>query len=214
MLSSSSSAVDEHPKPRDQLLEFLTGLLIKYPDCIRLLVSSRDEPDIRVAMEKVTAAEVDLNRQLKQNEDMCKYITEVLQSRLPFRTWKDEYPSTVQRIKHRLFKESMFRLVALQLDELVRVAPIDVDDTLKNLPGSLVEIYDRTLRSLQSTTAQRVMKCSRSSPAHPVLSVSTRLRKCLLSNSMRIIVCRSWNSTASRILQRSCFKCARVHLSG
>lgn len=59
---------------------------------IRLLVASRDEVDIRAALQDIHAAEIDLNGESKQKEDLFKYITGVLHSDEPFRTWKVDHP--------------------------------------------------------------------------------------------------------------------------
>ncbi|KAJ7840835.1 hypothetical protein B0H14DRAFT_3695270 [Mycena olivaceomarginata] len=139
-------ALDEHPKPRDELLGFLSELIQNHHNHIHLLVASRDEPDIRAGLQNIGAVEVDLNKESNQKNDLCKYITRVLQSDEPFREWKDSYPHTVDLIKHRLLKEN--------------IAPIDVEGTLKTLPHSLVEMYEHILQSLESKhpkTAQRVM---------------------------------------------------------
>jgi hypothetical protein len=49
-----------------------------------------------------------LNRELNQKYDLCKYITGVLQLDEPFWQWKYSHPRTVDLIKHRLLKESMY----------------------------------------------------------------------------------------------------------
>jgi hypothetical protein len=58
-------------------------------------------------MEGIGAAEVDLNRELKQKEDICTYVTGVLQEDEPFRRWKIDHPRIVDVIKDRLLEESM-----------------------------------------------------------------------------------------------------------
>ncbi|KAJ7348064.1 hypothetical protein DFH08DRAFT_1080216, partial [Mycena albidolilacea] len=152
-------ALDEHPKPRDELLRFLTELIQSH-NHIHLFIASRDEPDICACLQNIGAVEVDLNMELNQKDDLCKYITGVLQLDEPFREWEHSHPDIINLIKHRLLKESMFRLVALQLDQLRDSAPIDVKATLETLPHSLVEMYEYILQSLESKhpkTAQRVM---------------------------------------------------------
>ncbi|KAJ7926544.1 hypothetical protein B0H13DRAFT_2313440 [Mycena leptocephala] len=129
-------ALDEHPLPRNQLLEFLTGLSRNHSDRIHPLVVSRYESDVCAAMKGIGAAEVDLDMELKQQEDICKYVTGVLQSNEPFQTWQDSHPAIIDGIKHKLLKESMFRLVALQLDRLQQCETIDVETTLSALPAS------------------------------------------------------------------------------
>ncbi|KAJ7833345.1 hypothetical protein B0H14DRAFT_2306954, partial [Mycena olivaceomarginata] len=154
-------ALDEHSKPRDEFFRFLTGLIQSHHNHIHLFIASRDEPDIRACLQDIGAVEVDLNRELNQKDDLCKYITGVLQLDSPFREWKHSHPNIINLIKHRLFDESIrFRLVALQLDQLRDSAPIDVKATLETLPHSLVEMYEHILQSLESKhpkTAQRVM---------------------------------------------------------
>ncbi|KAJ7021272.1 hypothetical protein C8F04DRAFT_1241481 [Mycena alexandri] len=172
-------ALDEHRKPRDQLLDFLQNLSQK--DNVRLLVASRNEHDICTVMQTIPAAEINLNEESKQKEELCDYITKVLESEKPFQTWKIDYPGTVQNpgpvdlIKERLLKESMqlsfneiprFRLVVLQLDKLRDITPIDVETTLKTLPSSLVAMYDSGMQSLgvspnpeeRTPPAQRVLQ--------------------------------------------------------
>ncbi|KAJ7292240.1 hypothetical protein C8J57DRAFT_1589527, partial [Mycena rebaudengoi] len=123
-------ALDEHPVPRDELLKFLTKLSRDHRDHVRLLVTSRDEADIHAAMTSMGASEVDLSTEVRQREDIYKYVTSVLQSDEPFRTWTN---STLELIKRRLLDEGMFRLVALQLERLRNSTPIDVEATLKTL---------------------------------------------------------------------------------
>lgn len=77
-------ALDEHPPPRDKLLRFLTNLSRDHHGQLRLLVTSRNESDIRHYMEGIGTVEVDLSKELEQKEDIRKYITHVLQSDQPF----------------------------------------------------------------------------------------------------------------------------------
>jgi hypothetical protein len=103
-------ALDEHPQPRVQLLRFLISISQK--DHVRLLVVSRNEDDIRAAMQSLRAAEIDLKNELKQKEELYNYITAALLEE-PFLTWKTDHPGTVLHpgpvdfIKKRLFEESM-----------------------------------------------------------------------------------------------------------
>ncbi|KIJ34077.1 hypothetical protein M422DRAFT_70295 [Sphaerobolus stellatus SS14] len=153
-------ALDEHRDPRDKLLRFLTDLSCGRHDRLRILVTSRDEADIRAAMEDIGAIEFDLSIALKQKEDIRKYVTDVLHSVEPFRTWAVSNQPILDCIKKRLFQESMFRLVALQLNRLRSTKSIDVAETLSTLPKSLMKMYDDILCSLQHEnrrTARRVM---------------------------------------------------------
>ncbi|KAJ7828666.1 hypothetical protein B0H14DRAFT_2594517 [Mycena olivaceomarginata] len=122
-------ALDEHPRPRDQLLRFLTNLSRNHR--VRMLVASRAEDDIRVAMQNIGATEVDLYRQGKQREDV----------------YSQSHQGQAWPGKH--------------LDALRYCMPIDVEDTLASLPGSLVEMYDCILQLLEKSnpkTAQRVKR--------------------------------------------------------
>ncbi|KAJ7849666.1 hypothetical protein B0H14DRAFT_3667777 [Mycena olivaceomarginata] len=142
-------ALDEHSKPRDKFFRFLTGLIQSHHNHIHLFIASHDEPDICACLQDIGAVEVDLNRELNQKDDFRKYIT-----------GKHSHPDLINLIKPRLLNESMFRLVALQLDQLRDSAPIDVKATLETLPHSLVEMYEHILQSLESKhpkTAQLVI---------------------------------------------------------
>jgi hypothetical protein len=86
----------------------LTGLIQSHHNHIHLFIASRDEPDIRACLQDIGAVEVDLNRELNQKDDLCKYITGVLQLDSPFREWKHSHPNIINLIKHRLFNESMY----------------------------------------------------------------------------------------------------------
>jgi hypothetical protein len=77
-------ALDEHPKPHDELLRFLTELIQSHHNHIHLFIASRDEPDVRICLQDISVFEVDLNRELNQKYDLCKYITGVLQLDEPF----------------------------------------------------------------------------------------------------------------------------------
>ena len=100
-------ALDEHPIPRDGLLQFLTDLIHDHHDHLLLLVISRKESDIEVAMKRITVTEVDLVQQSEQKEDIQKYITGVLQTDEPFRTWADSHPDILCLIKDKLLQERM-----------------------------------------------------------------------------------------------------------
>ncbi len=101
-------ALDEHPAPRDELLRFLAKLSRDHHHHLHLLVTSRDEPDIRTVMKDIRAIEVDLNEAAEQQEDIQKYVTSVLELDEPFRTWTASYPHIPGLIKNRLLQERMF----------------------------------------------------------------------------------------------------------
>ena len=101
-------ALDEHPAPRDELLRFLANLSRNRHDHLRFLVTSRNESDIYPVMRDIGAIEVNLSKALEQKEDMHNYITSVLKSDEPFRTWRVSYSHILDLIKKRLLQESMF----------------------------------------------------------------------------------------------------------
>jgi hypothetical protein len=59
-------ALDEHPTPPDELLGLLASLNHRLH--LRLLVTIRDEPDIRTAMKGIGAIEFDLGKAPEQKE--------------------------------------------------------------------------------------------------------------------------------------------------
>jgi hypothetical protein len=101
-------ALDEYPAPREDCLRFLVDLSNKHHDRLHLLVTSRNEPDIRTAMKGISAIDIDLSEASEQKKDIHDYITGVLESDQPFRTWADADPHILSLIKERLLNERMF----------------------------------------------------------------------------------------------------------
>lgn len=79
---------------------------------IRILVTSRNEPDIRVTMERIGAAQVNFGDSLEQREDIRKYINGVVGG-LAFRGWSD---SIVDLIKEHFRNETMSVISASSRD--------------------------------------------------------------------------------------------------
>lgn len=98
-------ALDEHVNPRSHLLTFIAGLAKN--SHVHLLVVSRSENDILSLMKEIQPAEINLNAELKQRQELHRFISQVLEFETPFRTWKDKYPSTLNLIKERLIQEHM-----------------------------------------------------------------------------------------------------------
>jgi hypothetical protein len=98
-------ALDEHPAPRKELLEFLATLSRDHHNHLRLLVTSRSESDIDTAMKAISATEIDISKASEQKRDIYKYITSVIESDKHFQTLP---PRTLDLIKESLFQESMF----------------------------------------------------------------------------------------------------------
>jgi hypothetical protein len=96
-------ALDEHPAPPDELLGLLASLNHRLH--LRLLVTIRDEPDIRTAMKGIGAIEFDLGKAPEQKELIHKYITRVVESDEPLQSWTD---SQIQLVKKKVLQESVF----------------------------------------------------------------------------------------------------------
>lgn len=107
-------ALDEHPKydqdsqgaihDRQKLLELLTSLS-NYPT-VRLLVTSRDERDIRDALEGASPKpdKLDIGQESQQRDDIKTYIAVRLESELPFKNWNED---KLDLIWKKLGKETM-----------------------------------------------------------------------------------------------------------
>jgi hypothetical protein len=89
-------AVDEcpnfpgRPSARDEVLELFEELVdLKLPN-LHLCVASRPEIDIRTVLEPLTTLKISLHDEIRQKEDIIKYIESVVRSDRSMRRWKEE----------------------------------------------------------------------------------------------------------------------------
>jgi hypothetical protein len=90
-------ALDECPitssvplqSPRDELLEFVVGLVnLRLPN-LRICVTSRLEHDIQVVLEHLTPHTVTLHDESGQQQDIANYVTSFVHSNERMRRWPE-----------------------------------------------------------------------------------------------------------------------------
>lgn len=146
-------ALDESPidSHRWKLLEFLIDMRNWSEDRLHLLVTSRDEPDIREAIATDMDAGVDKMISLRNDSvssDIEAYITGALERDRRLRKWADFH----EHIKESLAKraEGVFRWVECQIIALAATpkSKRQLDAVLAALPRSLDETYERVLGNI------------------------------------------------------------------
>ena len=78
------------PSLREQVLDFLQGLVGPSLPNLHICVTSRPEDDIRTALEPLTSCQVSLHNQSGQEKDIIEYITSIVHSDTNMRRWRDE----------------------------------------------------------------------------------------------------------------------------
>jgi hypothetical protein len=77
------------PSPRDELLEFVVGLVnLRLPN-LRICVTSRLEHDIQVVLEHLTPHPVTLHDESGQQQDIANYVTFFVHSNESMRRWPE-----------------------------------------------------------------------------------------------------------------------------
>ncbi len=94
-------ALDECPNtsalssPRDSVLMFLEDLIEAQLPNLRICVTSRPEPDIRVILEPLTFHSISIHDERGQIEDIEKYIKSAVNTNRKMRKWKPEHKQLV-----------------------------------------------------------------------------------------------------------------------
>jgi hypothetical protein len=77
------------PSPRDELLEFVVGLVNLRLQNLHICVTSRLERDIQVVLEHLTPHPVTLHDESGQQQDIADYITSFTHSNPKMRRWRE-----------------------------------------------------------------------------------------------------------------------------
>ncbi|KAJ7481286.1 ankyrin repeat-containing domain protein [Mycena galericulata] len=138
-------ALDECSE-RPGLLRLISRILdVKLPN-VQILVTSR--PEVQSGHPELAALAVSISLEGCVDGDIELYLTELLSNEIGWMYKKRD------EIKRLLLERSngMFRLVALQLDELRNCdgTRSQVEKALKNMPTSLNTIYDRILQNIRN----------------------------------------------------------------
>jgi ankyrin repeat protein len=164
-------ALDESPisrgklRPRAQVLDIVKGLIkLKLPH-LHLCITSRPEIDIRDVLQDLEPSSVPLHNQDGQINDIATYVESVISSDVEMRKWplteKKLVIDTLAKngggmyviiavVIHTAFSCDGFRFrwASCQLDTLRLCRVERIPAVLKELPQSLDETYERTLRVL------------------------------------------------------------------
>ncbi|KAF4852504.1 Ankyrin repeat and KH domain-containing protein 1 [Colletotrichum siamense] len=137
-------AIDESPcdENREAVLETL--LLLRHKPGLHLLVTSRDETDIRETLNPSLKQHVTM-KNLSVDEDIARYISEHLRKTARLLKWSKEFA----RIETALTKRAngVLRWVECQFKALAScpVSPHNLSKLLESLPKTLDETYERML---------------------------------------------------------------------
>ena len=83
------------PSPREKVLMLLEDLVDSHLPNLRICVTSRPEPDIKLALDPLGFRSVSLHDERGQIEDIEKYITSVVNTSEKMRRWKPEHRELV-----------------------------------------------------------------------------------------------------------------------
>ena len=116
-------------------------------DCLSILVTSRDEPDIRECLHPAPGQEIDLRNPASEN-DVRLFIEETLRKDERLQDWSDIFPEIEEALTNGA--QGMFRWVDCQLQTL-RGCPsrAKVRKALKDLPETLDKTYERVLHNIR-----------------------------------------------------------------
>ncbi|KAF5516105.1 Ankyrin repeat and KH domain-containing protein 1 [Colletotrichum siamense] len=137
-------AIDESPRDEHREAVLETLLLLRHKPGLHLLVTSRDETDIRETLNPSLKQHVTM-KNLSVDEDIARYISEHLRKTARLLKWSKEFA----RIETALTKRAngVFRWVECQFKALAScpVSPHNLSKLLESLPKTLDETYERML---------------------------------------------------------------------
>ncbi|KAK4154755.1 hypothetical protein C8A00DRAFT_42499 [Chaetomidium leptoderma] len=157
-------ALDESPrdKHRKEVLQALVDLRGCKEPGLHLLVTSREEPDIRLVLQKRLLASRNEAFAVKppnsrgHRHDIESFISGSLKSNYWLRKWgKKDHHKVEEALTNRA--DGVFRWVECQLDALYSCPQggLDqLDELLESSPPSLDATYERVLLSIQDSTAE------------------------------------------------------------
>ena len=132
---------------QEELFDLLNSIRDWKLECLSILTTSRDEPDIRECMHPTAEQEIRLRNSAIDN-DLRRFIVETLQKDKKLQVWLDIFPEIEEALTHGA--HGMFRWVDCQFKTL-RECPsrAEVRKALKSLPETLDKTYERILRNIR-----------------------------------------------------------------
>ncbi|KAI0023788.1 ankyrin repeat-containing protein [Xylariomycetidae sp. FL0641] len=142
-------ALDESPAghPREAVLEAIRNVQAWNEPGLHILVTSRDEVDIRDELEATPAESIDM-RDTGVDQDIAAFVAQHLRDNRRLRKWEQHYERIEEALTTRA--DGVFRWVECQFKALVSL-PVNqalLDKTLQSLPRSLDDTYARMLRNI------------------------------------------------------------------
>ena len=167
------------PSPREVVLDFVKELVELSLPHLRICITSRPEIDIRIVIEPLTTRRVSLHDETGQKKDIVEYISSVVRSNVRMGKWREvDQKLVIETLSERadgmyvsicdiiVFTHHpyhrRFRWVFCQLETLRHCFPPSLRQTLRELPDSLDETYERVLKSINRAArphAHRLLQC-------------------------------------------------------
>ncbi|KAJ6109516.1 NACHT domain-containing protein [Penicillium sp. IBT 16267x] len=145
-------ALDECPQymnrrqERESLFGYIKCLMQQHNESIRILVTSRPEPDIHDALVAYTGFDIEVN----MKRDVQKFVENTLQANRWLSGWTDAIKMEI-REKLLSITDSRFLWTDLQLERLKECHTHDqIRDYLRTMPQSLEDTYQKTLKRIPS----------------------------------------------------------------
>ncbi|OCH87556.1 hypothetical protein OBBRIDRAFT_735932, partial [Obba rivulosa] len=148
------------PSQREQVLEHVAHLVGMQTNT-RICVTSRPESDIQKIFEPLPHRHVTLHVQCGLTEDISLYVHSIMHSDPLFKKWREEEKSlAIETLSRKA--DGMFRWVFCQLETLRQCLPATIRRTLRTLPKTLDETYQRILEGITEPKweyAHRIFQC-------------------------------------------------------
>ncbi|KAH9031156.1 hypothetical protein EDB85DRAFT_1385129 [Lactarius pseudohatsudake] len=151
------------PTVRARVIELVKELLGLHLPNLHMCITSRPEIDIKAALGPLASHSISLHEEIGQKQDIADYIKSVVYSEsdtMMSRWREDEKKLVIETLSERA--DGMFRWVFCQLEALQDCLPASVRRTLKELPESLDETYERILKEIKRPSrdhAHRLLQC-------------------------------------------------------
>ena len=131
---------------QEELFYLLTSIRDWRLECLSILVTSRDEQDIRECVHPAHKQEIRLRNSAIDN-DIRQFIVETLQKDKSLQDWSEIFPEIERALTNGA--HGMFRWVDCQLHTLRGCSShAGVRKALKDLPETLDKTYERMLRNI------------------------------------------------------------------
>ncbi|KAF8462657.1 hypothetical protein DFH94DRAFT_659177, partial [Russula ochroleuca] len=135
------------PSPRAEVLNLLEVLVNSQFPNLRICVTSRPESDIKDVLDPLVFRSISLHDQSEQKRDIEEYIKSVINTHPKNRMWKAEHKQLVIDVLTKK-ADGMFRWVYCQVVYICGCIPARIQHALADLPDTLDETYQRTLREI------------------------------------------------------------------